>query len=163
MVRVLKDKFKKGSVGRKVYDRGEAVIRLFSSRGAAVNHFSTFFFVGCGNLQTGVFYLHELLPASLSDDLILASLQSSSGIVLTPTGRPLELYDVVEKVYHRDIHCDLYCLRLEAGELMAEFRPVAVVSQVAGDESAQIWPDPKPTAKSSSRSGSSRVPLPAII
>ena len=86
----------------------------------------------------------------------MASLESSSGIVLTPSGRPLELYDVVEKVYHRDIRCELYCSRLEADELMAEFRPVAVVSQVNGEESAQIWPVPK--AEYSSR----RVALPLL-
>ena len=150
VVTSLKNALKKATPGRKQYDFGRAVLHLFSHKGAAAHHISSFCFLGSGNLTSGVFYLHEFVPPS--DDHALASVSSSSGLVLLPEGVPMEIFDVLDKLPRRkELHADVYVLETLAAEAIAAFVPLAVVSRCSAVESMQIWPLPVSGRRSSAQ------------
>ena len=162
LVRTVKSKLPKKSIGRGLYDSNKVVLHITQVVGSRANHVSQYLFAGFGNLSDLTFTVQRMELATACSDPVMC-LESELGTVLYSDGSPpVEIYEVVQALrlqHGRIFNVEILAVRPEAEEIMPEFRPCLVVAP-SSIAPCQFWP-PLKAAKGSSTPGPPR-PLLAL-
>ena len=141
LVRTVKSKLPKKSIGRGLYDSNKVVLHITQLVGSRANHVSQYFFVGFGNLSDLTFTVQRMELATACVDPVMC-LESELGTVLYSDGSPpVEIYEVVHalRLQRGRFNVEILAVRPDAEEIMPVFRPCLVVAP-SSIAACQFWP-----------------------